>query len=192
MTIVELLVVVALIALLIGLLLPAIMAAREAARAAQCKSKLRQLTLAALEYEGARRHFPVGRFRAPDPEDDEDDDANPQLEGGADPQSNAWSWIAECLPFLEEGALYNTGGVPSATLAESGIADRQIDALLCPSDAYAAGGPLADRGNLDGFPVGLTSYQAVSGSNWGADGTQGVDDIGTDWRSAGANGSFDG
>lgn len=49
-----------------------------------------------------------------------------------------------------------------------------------------------DAGNLDGFPVGQTNYKAVSGANWGADGSQDLDDIGILWRNEGTNGSFDG
>src|SRR5690348_16137163 len=52
-TLVELLVVIAIIGLLIALLLPAVQAAREAARRAGCVNNLKQLALAALNYESA-------------------------------------------------------------------------------------------------------------------------------------------
>jgi prepilin-type processing-associated H-X9-DG protein/prepilin-type N-terminal cleavage/methylation domain-containing protein len=50
MTLVELLVVVAIIGMIVSLLLPAVQAARAAARAAQCKSNLRQIGLAVQQF----------------------------------------------------------------------------------------------------------------------------------------------
>jgi prepilin-type N-terminal cleavage/methylation domain-containing protein/prepilin-type processing-associated H-X9-DG protein len=49
-TLVELLVVIAIIGVLVSLLLPAVQAARESARSSQCKSQMRQIGLAALQY----------------------------------------------------------------------------------------------------------------------------------------------
>ena len=88
-TLVELLVVIAIIGILIGMLLPAVQSVREAARRTQCMNNIRQLSLAALNFESAHMHFPSGVL-------DDDDDLRDALRVG---------WI-DLLPHIEQGNLY--------------------------------------------------------------------------------------
>ena len=53
-TLVELLVVISIIGVLMGLLIPAVMAAKDRARSVQCNNSLRQLALAAYQFDGVR------------------------------------------------------------------------------------------------------------------------------------------
>lgn len=173
-TLVELLVVMAIIAVLMALMLPAVQAAREAARRAQCQNNLHQVALAVEGFHAARSRYPPGRFGG---------------RYGGGPDSRAWSWIAEILPYVEQNDLYQRGGVPKKTLRESGILDAPIAVLLCPSDGSSRSGPRTDAGNLEGIAVGQTSYKGVSGANWGVDAGKPFDTL---WTNRGTNGSYDG
>ena len=59
-TLVELLVVIAVMGILIALLLPAVQSARESARMIQCKNHLKQIGLAWLHHHDAQGFFPTG------------------------------------------------------------------------------------------------------------------------------------
>lgn len=102
-TLVELLVVLAVIGLLVGLLVPAVQAAREAARGMQCQSNLKQLGLAASNFESAQRRFPSGGWGY-------------QWQGFSDVSALAGqpgSWTFALLPYLEQTSLYRMGSVSS-------------------------------------------------------------------------------
>lgn len=88
-TLVELLVVIAIIGILVGLLLPAVQAAREAARRMQCSNNLKQLGLAAHNYESSYGTFPYRQGGT---------------NGGGEPHNaSRRSGFIAILPFIEGG-----------------------------------------------------------------------------------------
>ena len=92
-TLIELLVVIAIIAVLIALLLPAVQAAREAARRIQCTNNLKQLGLAAMNYESSNGWLPPGSYAAV-----RDHDGKIQPGVGV---------FVRVLPFVEGQATFN-------------------------------------------------------------------------------------
>ncbi len=121
-TLIELLVVIAIIGVLIALLLPAVQAAREAARRAQCTNNLKQLALAANNYESTNGCFPGNTYEAP-----------------CSSCYQNFSAFVRLLPFTEQGPLYNAVNfswtdydAPNITV--HGI---KIATLACPSDPWS-------------------------------------------------------
>lgn len=81
-TLVELLVVIAIVGILVALLLPAVQKARGAARRVDCQNRLKQIALANHNHHDTLRHLP-----------------------SATNSENELSWIAQILPYMEEGNL---------------------------------------------------------------------------------------
>ncbi|HTQ38571.1 MAG TPA: DUF1559 domain-containing protein, partial [Pirellulales bacterium] len=139
-TLVELLVVIAIIGILIAILLPAVQAAREAARRAECINNLRQIGLALMNYEGAKKSFPYSRTDIN--LNDSSKHTVPDRPGGP---SNDQSWTTLILPFIEEKGInteynYNKSwfdNVPDPSnpnvLTNLAVVSQSIQMYLCPT-----------------------------------------------------------
>src|SRR6185312_6275435 len=123
-TLVELLVVVAIIGILIALLLPAVQAARESARRTQCSNNLKQLGLGVQNFHDQNRYLPV---------------SNRPLGLTTAPRIG---WATITLPFLEQQQVYQNYDFAqtwSSTVATNSHPGNQsvcatvINAFVCPS-----------------------------------------------------------
>jgi prepilin-type N-terminal cleavage/methylation domain-containing protein/prepilin-type processing-associated H-X9-DG protein len=162
-TLIELLVVISIIAILIALLLPAVQSAREASRRAQCTNNLKQLALAAHNYESANSCFPMGSVL-----NISTITGNQWI--GVGNYITSHSIFVAMLPQLENATLYNAVNFsvnvhlsPNMTIQRT-----QINALLCPSDSRAW---QIDQPNdwVSDFPTNLlsvahTSYAGCTGT----------------------------
>jgi prepilin-type N-terminal cleavage/methylation domain-containing protein/prepilin-type processing-associated H-X9-DG protein len=147
-TLIELLVVIAIIAVLIGLLLPAVQKVREASARSSCQNNLKQLALACHGYNDTAGSLPVNGAQAT------------YNMNGAN-----WSWLARILPNIEQGNLYNSLGIPNATLGNQAGLATAVKTFLCPSDEAINGKPRLNTADIGGT-VGQTNYKGVCGSNW--------------------------
>lgn len=105
-TLVELLVVMAVVGVMIALLLPATQAAREAARRTSCVNNMKNLGLALHNYHDRAEHFPPGfaAYFVPGAPGD-------QLQSSDIAKQPAWGWGAAILPELELSVAYDALGV---------------------------------------------------------------------------------
>lgn len=158
-TLVEVLIVIAIIGILISLLLPAVQFARESARRTTCQNNLKQIGAAITLYHDTQRVVPISIspwFESIDPA----------------PQRNGKGWIVGILPQLDRDDLYQklSPGFNGDFFSGGGLMDPAVRPYLaapllvvhCPSDPESRF-PSTSQFDFPGIPVTLTNYKGVIG-----------------------------
>jgi prepilin-type N-terminal cleavage/methylation domain-containing protein len=177
-TMIELIVVIAIIGLLAALLLPAVQAARESARAAQCLNNLRQLGIAFHNYHDAHSCLPPAAVWNGGP-------GEPLGQGivsvgtidrvaiGYSPANGPdrilANWAVLLLPSLEQGSAYGKLDLikPIDDPANAQVRSTPLSVMLCPSDSYNK--KPYERGTLAGATTGHTYARGNYALNGGPD-----------------------
>jgi prepilin-type N-terminal cleavage/methylation domain-containing protein/prepilin-type processing-associated H-X9-DG protein len=168
-TLIELLVVIAIIAILIGLLVPAVQKVREAAARLKCQNNLKQMGLAAHNYENTNGYLPPWRGKV-------------LVNGVA--YSNDASPQALILPYVEQSNKYNQFNFNYKTWNDTDVVTnafttnpatglginlaariQDIPIYLCPSDPSTTirGANQKNTSDLT-YPEGRLNYLACVGA----------------------------
>lgn len=159
-TIVELLVVIAVIGTLVAMILPAVQASREAGRQTQCKNHLKQLGLAVQQHASVLGRYPSNGWGycwvgVPDR------GTGPDQPGG---------WIFNILAYLEQGKLRESGvGPPPGQQRPilGKLMQTPLAVLACPTRSaprLSPANPLVIPRNADWMPqVAKTDYAVNEG-----------------------------
>jgi prepilin-type N-terminal cleavage/methylation domain-containing protein len=165
-TLVELLIVVAILGLLVQLMLPAVMSSQESARRLSCSNNLRQIALATHQHHDTYKRLPSGGWHYAWA-------GEPELGSGPDQPGG---WIFNILPFVEQKDLHDLG--KGLTGDDRTVALRQrietpVPLFNCPSRRLSRAYPLEDQPTyysregpiLDHLKIGAkTDFAACSGS----------------------------
>jgi type II secretory pathway pseudopilin PulG len=142
-------VVIAIIGVLVALLLPAIQAARESARRTTCINQMKQLGLALLNYESAKKCLPGGQLASPSSKIAVDD---PRVWNSA----RWFSVQAQILAYIEDSNIADAFDFNDYVYSEQNMRTQNVPPAvrLCPSERQ--------RGVENDY--GWNNYHANAGS----------------------------
>jgi prepilin-type N-terminal cleavage/methylation domain-containing protein len=133
-TLVELLIVIAIVGVLIALLLPAVQTARESGRRTQCSANLRQISTALLVYHDRFNEFPSGGWG-------HQWIGIPSRGFG---KAQPGGWIYSLLPFIEQANLHEQS-MEASLGGKNGLLAHSIAIFTCPSRRGSQLWPVSDK-----------------------------------------------
>ena len=149
-TLIELMVILAIVSILLALLLPAVQYARESSRKLTCVNNIKQIGISLNSYLSSNQSFPPINLRTAD------------LSGGGSVAINSHSPFSRLLPDLEYSSLYNSinfslpptfGRALGSNLTSM---NSTLSILTCPSDTQP---PVSGFGRINyRFSIGPTAW----------------------------------
>ena len=143
-TLVELLVVMAIIGILVGMLLPAVQMVREAASRTSCLNQMKQMGLAVLNYHDSQGFIPPSRV-------------------GNNAENGFLTWPVLLMPYMEENNLYERFDLKARYVDQDPANVAQtVPWMFCPSRRD----PQVSNNESNGGPVGACGdYAGNAGSS---------------------------
>ncbi len=177
-TLVEMLVVIAIIGILVGLLLPAVQMAREAGRKVACGNKLKQLALATVNFETTKNRYPgYQELLLPQP-------LAPVTP--TNPFNKPASWTVLLLPYIEKADVWERWN-SSAVGLNAPVLTPPMDIMVCnsrgtsdlgiPITSYVANAGFCPRPNIDPSTlsdIGAAPWTVGSSFMWSQKATNGI------------------
>jgi prepilin-type N-terminal cleavage/methylation domain-containing protein/prepilin-type processing-associated H-X9-DG protein len=154
-TLIEMLVVIAVIGVLMGLLVPAVQNVREAASRTTCANNLKQIGLALHSYHDRKKQFPPGYVDGNmDPDSTPDNDVGP-----------GWGWASFLLPYLDQNNVYSQIDFSQAVGfgVNVQISRTPLAVYQCPSDPYQQAFPVYDSSFTN--PIATVAHSNYVGCN---------------------------
>jgi prepilin-type N-terminal cleavage/methylation domain-containing protein/prepilin-type processing-associated H-X9-DG protein len=132
-TLVELIIVIAVIGILVGMLVPAVQSVRETARRIQCANNMRQIALSVHSYEAAFKELPSNQIGPGMPD------------GNGGHKAGYYSWLVPLLPFIDQDNLHQSfslnqnngdgdGYKVGNSHPNSNAVHTLVSTFLCPAD----------------------------------------------------------